>query len=299
LRVGIWFFLTLLISEIISAQQPPYSYSYVPKFVYQRQVFPVTVLIKNYIADDPPKFEFETIEGIQPLNVAPVKTINKDEAFYTFYFKAKEEKQVKIPSLAIWDINRTVILPPNIIKVKKLKAPKDNFSGLIASKLNVNSVRVAPYDSVYNLVTLNLEAFEANIEDMHIPEAIDDGIENLKREGSSATANYYFIIDGNRSSITFSYYDSMQKKFVEKTILLEYFKNKIESGDLNPKDLSFDKFKKYSLISLALFFLIMLFSTRDRFYIFALLITITILVYIYLPKKIICIDEGTPLYILP
>jgi hypothetical protein len=134
---------------------------------------------------------------------------------------------------------------------------------------------------------------------MHIPEAIDDGIENLKREGSSATANYYFIIDGNRSSTTFSYYDSMQKKFVEKTILLEYFKNKIESGDLNPKDLSFDKFKKYSLISLALFFLIMLFSTRDRFYIFALLITITILVYIYLPKKIICIDEGTPLYILP
>jgi hypothetical protein len=287
------------LSQLLFAANAPYSYSYLPKFVYKNQVFPVTILVKYYNPKDPPNFEFDTLSLIQPIEPNPVKTLNNNQAFFTFYFKANiNAKSLKIPSLAIWNTDHTYALNAKSINVKNLPAEKKDFSGVIASGLRVNYTKISPYDETNKLVTLFLEANEANIEDFHIPGVIDDGVENIKRDGARVLANYYFIVPANKKNITFSYFNYIKKSFEQKSINLNNIKTQIDEN-LNPKELSFDKVKKYFLIGASILFALLFWATRDKLYIVVLIFSIAFLVYAYVPKKSVCIKEGAPLYILP
>ncbi len=293
-------FLLIIFALPLLAGGAPYSYSYMPKVVYKNQLFPVTILVKHYNPQDPPRFEYDTISLIQPVDLKPVKVINKDEAFYTFYFKANANtKRIEIPTLSIWNLNYSYILNPQIVELKELEKKDKNFSGVLASNLRVDSTKVDTYDDSHNLVTLNLEANEANLEDMHIPNVIDDGIENLKRDGALTTATYYFIIPSKQKSIIFSYFNTIKRDFKVKKVSLENQKSSLDSNNLKPKELDFKKLKKYILLGLALIFAIAYLLTKDWIYLIFFILTTAILIYLFMPKKSICVNEGASLYILP
>lgn len=278
----------------------PYSYSYIPKFVYKNQVFPVTILVKHYNLNDPPHFEFDRMSLLQPIESKPVKTLNKEEAFFTFYFKAPEgSKEIYIPSLNIWNLDHSFTLMEAKIPVKELQKKDKNFCKVLASNLRVNRVKVDAYDINHNLVTFTLEATEANLEDMHIPKVIDDGIENLKRDGALTTANYYFIIPSNQESVVFSYYNTIKNRLLNKKISLKNQSGSLDNSQLKPKDLDFDKIKKYALISFTVIVLIAFILSKDFIYLFTFTISTGFLIYVFLPKKSICVQEGASLYILP
>jgi len=292
-------FILFITTSLPLLADAPYSYSYIPKFVYKNQVFPVTVYVKYYNPKNPPNFEFEPIALNQPINSKPVIVINKKEAFFTFYFKAPNKKSMEIPSLSIWTLDHSFTLNGIEIKVKDLNIKSRYFSNVIASKLRVISTKVDSYDSNYNLVTFNLEATEANLEDMHIPNVIDDGVENLKRDGANVYASYYFIIPSKIDLIKFSYYNSIKNSFVTKKISLSNQKDSIDSSSLNPKELSFDKIKKYFTIAAIIILTIAFILTKEYIYLIFSIISFIILIAIFIPKKSICIKEGAPLYILP
>jgi hypothetical protein len=70
-------------------------------------------------------------------------------------------------------------------------------------------------------------------------------------------------------------------------------------SDLNPKEDSFEKLKKYTFIFLVGFFLLMFLFRRDFFYlVFGVVSLITLLTF-YIPHKKICVKQGASLYILP
>ena len=294
-------FIILLFSQLLLANNAPYSYSYIPKSVYQNQLFPVSIHIKHYNPKDKLHFEYDNMSLVQPINKKPVVVVNQDEAFYTFYFKVKTDKPtMDIPTLAIWNLDQTYILNAHEIKVKKLDSNKTvDFCGVLASDLRINSVKIDPYDSEHILITLALEAKEANLEDMHILNVIDDGIENIKRDGPNVSANYFFIVKSNLDKIKFSYYHTIKKEFKNKTIDIKKYKNRVINTQLNPKELSFDKFKKYFLISITIFFILMYILTKEKLYIFIFILSGSLLFYIYFSNKNICIQEGASLYILP
>ena len=302
IKANIWLKLliyTLLLLPLFGGNAP-YSYSYVPKFVYKNQVFPVTVLVKHYNPNDPQHFEYDTISLVQPIILKPVKDINKEEAFFTFYFKAtKDGKSIEIPTLNIWNLDHSYTLNPTTIPVKKLDISTKNFSNILASNLRVTSTKVDTYDSRHNLITLKLEATEANLEDMHIPNVIDDGVENIKRDGALVTANYYFIVPSSKKSIDFTYYNTIKNRFLDKKVSLVNQKNSFDASELSPKDLSFEKIKKYIIIFFTILFAIAYILSKDYIYLIFFTILTAILIYIYMPKKTICVNEGAPLYILP
>jgi len=301
LTLRIKLILIFIFSQLIFAANAPYSYSYTPKFVYQNQVFPVTILVKHYNPKDPPHFEYDIIAPLQPIDLKPTKLINKNEAFFTFYFKADtQEKNLVIPQLSIWNLSYTYILHPKKIAVKNLDDKiGDNFSGIIASNLRINDVKINPYDSSNSIVTLRLEASEANLEDISLPNVADDGIENIKRDGARVTEKYYFIIPSNKKSIDITYYNLIKNKIDTKTIDLKSKNNYIDPTELNPKDLSFEKIKKYLFIGLIVIFLLLLIFTKDILYLIVTILLIALATYIYYPKGSICIQEGASLYILP
>jgi len=301
LTLRIKLILIFVFSQLLFASNAPFSYSYTPKVVYKNQIFPVTILAKSYNPNEHIKFDFDMLSVNQPINQKPVVTLNKNEAFFTFYFKAKSLQDfIDIPAITISSIDYSYILKSVRLTQKKLDtSATDIYCGVLASNFRVNNVKIDNYDSKHHLVTLSISAIEANLEDMHIPNVVDDGTENIKRDGANVTAKYYFVVPTNLKSIPFSYYNLIKKHFVDKRIDLNIDKQKFNNTDLAPKDLTFDKLKKYALIALTIFFILMYLVTKDKLYIFIFAVSLALLVYIYVPKRRVCIQEGANLYILP
>jgi len=280
--------------------QVSYRYSYIPKQVYLHQVFPVTILAANAERIKPPTFRFDPKSPYQPLESRPVKVVNGHDIFYTFYFKADKE-EIRLPDLWIQDEERTVRLPGTRIPVTQLQAPpEDRFCGVIASGFKIRNSQVSTFDDKNNLVYLNIEAHEANLEDMQIPGVVEGGVEKFSRHGSVATGEYYFVLPANVEEIRFSYYNPIKQQFIPMQVATSYQHKEIAAQvDLNPKDSSFTLLKKYTFIALSAFFLLMFLFSRDFFYLILLTVTVITLITFYMPLKRICIREGAPLYILP
>ncbi len=294
-------FFIIAFSQNIYASNTPYSYSYIPKVVFKNQVFPVTIYAKYFNPNQKLNFEFDSLSLMQPITTKPVIIKNQNEAFFTFYFKVKKDKKiVEIPSITISSDEFAYILNQYQIRVKSLKVDEIiDFSNLISSSFRINNIKIKPYDSKYIITYLNINAKEANLEDFHIPNVIDDGIEEIKRDGANVYAKYYFIVNNNVKNISFTYYDTIKKRFIKKNLNINLYKQRVITNRANPKELTFEKLKQYIFYILIFIFVIMFIITKDKFYLFFIIILISIFLYILLNKKEICIKEGASLYILP
>ena len=296
--LGLFLLLAALTAE--GTAQTEYRYSYIPKRVFIHQVFPVTVLAVDADPANPPTFRFDPRSPVQPLQKRPLKIRNGKDAFYTFYFKAKDQS-VRLPALYIQEAGQTLELPGTVIPVETLNAPpEDRFCGVIASDFKIRNSQVSTFDARNNLVYLSIEAHEANLEDMAIPGVVEGGVEKFKRRGALATAEYYFVLPANVMQITFSYYNAIKHQFVPLTVSTDAEHKEVAGQvDLNPKDSSFTKLKKYGVAALSIFFLIMFLIYRDFFYLLLLVLTLVLLVTFFLPLRKVCVPQGTPIYILP
>lgn len=282
------------------AAKTNYWYSYIPKQVFATQVFPITIFADTDDSAHPPAFQFDSQSPIQPLDTHALKGTNGGNTFYTFYFKA-QNSDITIPELTITDGNETVRLRSRYLPVKTLNSSAHKtFCGLIATSCKIITSQVSEFDAQNNLVSLTIKATEANPKEIHTLGSIESGIEKLTRKGSESIIEYYFVLPSSEKSVTSSYYNTLQNRFVSKTISVDYKDKPVAAQEnLNPKDSSFDKLKKYGLTLLAFFFLWMFWKRKEIFFLVLLTICILILLTLFTPHEKICIQEGAPLYILP
>ena len=291
----LWLYVVVVFtfSTLLSAQST-YRYSYIPKKVYENQLFPVTLVGP----DDATNLIFDTSSTTQPILAKPLLVKNGNETFYTFYFKA-EKKDIHIPKLFISSSTKKSSLDGQIVMLSKLKAP-ENFSSVIASKFIIKSQQVSNYDTKNHIVTLQLEAYEANLEDMVLPNVLESDIDAFKRVGAKVTSEYYAVLPRAQKSLSFSYYNTIKRNFVTLTIPVKVADASVTTqSDLNSKVDIFERLKRYTLILFSLFFLLMFFWKRDFFYLILGVISIITLLTFYIPYKKVCVKQGTPLYILP
>jgi len=288
--------LAVLFSSLLEAGEK-YKYSYTPKKVYENQIFPITVL-EIGSGSTMPHFTFDEMEASHPLFRKPLVVKNGSDSFYTFYFKA-DQTSFHLPGLMIEDENSTVYLDAAEIPVAKLKTRED-FCGVLAADMKIKTSQASTYDSKNNLVTLSIEAFEANLENMHLKRVIEDGIENIERKGAKARAEYYAVVPVSQKEIRFTYFNTIRKQYVFLKAPITIIDYSVSTqSELNPKDDSFTKIKKMTFIGLSLFFFILFLWKRDFFYLIIAVITVITLLTFYMPKKKICIKQGASLYILP
>jgi hypothetical protein len=274
-----------------------YKYSYLPKKVHENQIFPITVL-EIGSTEDMPRFYFDTEGENKPLFQEPLIVKNGNDSFYTFYFKA-HKGIFHLPQLTIGKTSETIYLDATDIPIAVLK-PRKDFSGVLAADMKIKTSQASTYDKKNNLVTLSIEAFEANLENMHLKMIVEDGIENIKRQNAKVRAEYYVVVPESKKSIKFTYFNTIkgQYVFLEAPIVIRDYSVSTQS-ELNPKDDSFEKVKKMTFVGLtALFFLLFLWK-RDFFYLIVAIVTLITLLTFYAPGKKICIKQGSPLYILP
>ena len=296
-RLNLFGILWIILSSFLFAQTH-YKYSYVPKKVYKNQIFPITIIGVDKVSHSIPNFEFDAWSSLKPLSKKPLVITNSSDSFYTFYFKASSD-ELNTPRIFITDDGYESMLDPKHIKTIKLKTPK-NFCGVIATDLKILNYQISNYDDNSYLVTLSIEALEANLEDMHITGAIDEGMEKLHRHFAKLNGEFFVILPTNLKNLKFSYFNSLKKQFEEFDIKLEIADSSVTTqSELNPKYDSFDLLKKYILMFLVAFFIIMFILRKDFFYlIFGVLSLITLLT-LYIPHKKICIKAKSKIYILP
>ena len=270
-------------------------YSYVPKKVYEKQVFPISFLITTSHSKN---IRFNFSGNKTPILSQPVVIRNGAKTFYTFYFKTTEQL-FKIPHVNIQINGKNQKLSGVKIPVEQLPK-KHNFSGVIASGLKIKNHQVSIFDETSNLIAISIEAHDANLEDIYVPEAMKDGVENAKRDGSKMEIHYYIVLPATQTSLTFSYFDTIKETFVEKFISIKVHDGSVAAQtDLNPKDDSFEALKKYVLITLAILFVLLFLWKRDFFYLILAVIAAAILLTFYTALTKVCIKEGSPLYIVP
>jgi hypothetical protein len=277
-----------------------YKYSYIPKSVFRTQVFSVTLFADTDNKENPPHFSFDPTAEIKPIETTPLKDTNGGNTFYTFYFKANKS-DIKIPSLTITDNDHSTTLKSRYVPVQVLDSQKHKtFCGLIASSCRIITSQVSEFDAKNNLISLTLKASEANPEEIHTEGSVESGIEKITKQGSESIIEYYFVIPSSQKSVTSSYYNTLQNKFVSKTISTDYKKKPVAAQEnLNPIDSSFNKLKKYGLSFLSLFFLWMFWKKKELFFLVLLAICVIILFTLFSAHGKICVQEGAPLYILP
>ncbi len=289
---GVFFALTTLLSA-----QNEYKYSYMPKKVYENQLFPVTVLDTTQRKDHP-QFQFDISSNVQPLFTKPLVVRNGNDRFYTFYFKASKF-DVRIPTLFIISDSLDISLEKHTIPLSQLKIRED-FCGVIAADMQIKNHQVSNYDESHHLVTLSLEAFEANLEDIKLNKAEEFGIEHLARENAKVAAEFYVVLPIAQKNLKFTYFNTIKKQYVFLEIPVDLADASVTTqSDLNPKEDSFEKLKKYTFITLVLFFFLMFLFKRDFFYLVLGVVSLITLLTFYIPHKQICVKQGAPLYILP
>lgn len=271
-------------------------YSYVPKKVYEKQVFPISFLVSNNPTSNDISFSFEGDK--EPVLDEPVIIRNGAKTFYTFYFKTTE-KIFQIPKILVRFNGKYSNLAGVKIPVKQLPFKK-NFSGVIASGMKVKSHQVSTFDENSNLIAIALEAHDANLEDIYVPSALKDGVENEKRDGSRMEIHYYIVLPMNQTELTFSYFDTIKETFVEMVIPIQLHDGTVAAQtDLNPKDDSFETLKKYLLILITVVFGLLFLWKKDFFYLIMAVFAAGILLTFYTALAQVCVKEGSPLYIVP
>jgi hypothetical protein len=286
----------LLVSSLLHAEGD-FKYSYLPKKVYENQLFPVTVIDTRQVKQKP-RYEFEVSSHVRPLSLRPLVIRNGNDNFYTFYYKAGKN-QITIPRIYINDNGKITILESHTILVESLDPPK-NFCGVLAADMKIKSHQVSHYDEKNYLVTLSLEAYEANLEDMYLNSAEEYGVEDLKRVGAKVKAEFYVVVPTDVKSLSFSYYNTIKQQYITLHVPVELIDNSVVTqSDLNPKEDSFEKLKKYTFMFLTAFFFLMFLLYRDIFYLILGTVSLITLLTFYTPKEKVCVKQGAPLYILP
>jgi len=286
LIVGVIFFQTLLFGA--------FKYSYIPKSVYPNELFAITVVNSNDSSNKQLEFTFVK-KDTKPLFSTPLIVRNGNNTFYTFYFKA-QDKDIVIPKLMI---DNRVFLKSKAIPIKQLKQRK-NFSQVLATQLKIKNSQISKYDQDNHIVTLLIEAYQSNLEDMSIYNAKESKMEMIKRDNAKVIGEFYIIISNKINSLYFSYYNTIKKKFINIKIPLKVSNSSVVTqSSLNPKESSFDRLKKYAFIFFVSFFMLMFVIKRDAFYLILGVISFIILLTFYTPHKKICIKKNAPIYILP
>lgn len=296
---SVWLFVGLLLSytTLLSAQSE-FKYSYMPKSVYENQLFPVTVIAAGLSAATKPQFTFDRSSEIQPLFKTPLVVQNGPDSFYTFYFKASDV-DIRIPRLFISSQSGEDSLGPKTVFIDSLEKRED-FSEVLAADMKIKNSQVSNYDEKSHIVTLSLEAFEANLEDMRLNNVQESGVESLKRDHAKVEAEFYVVLPVEDKVLRFSYFNTIKKQyeFLEVPVVVADASVTTQS-DLNPKEDSFDKLKKYTFMFLVGFFFIMFLFKRDFFYLVLGTVSLITLLTFYIPHKKICVKQGASLYILP
>jgi hypothetical protein len=285
------------------------SYSSVPKVVYTKQRFSVTIQAKILLRTS--KYKISTFINDKK---SSLKLLTKDIIWYkksdnvyrtTLQFKVLKDKAV-IPKITISVLNNNnsvlgrTYLSSKRITYRKIAINKDKYSNIIASDLNVKNIKTKQYTNKELIHVLSIKATNSNLEEFHISKFKNQGVKVLDSTKNEQMLYYFVITPIGQRAISFNYFNTAQNKFININLPISIKEELVSTQtDLNPYENDMKIYKSIAVSVVVLFFLMMYYFTREYFYLFFTVITMTFLIYMLYPNKTIEIKSNTKVYILP
>jgi hypothetical protein len=186
------------------------------------------------------------------------------------------------------------------IKFEKIAVNQELFSHIIASNLQINTVKTKQYTNNMLLSTINIEATASNLEDMRLNKYQDQGIKSLKDTLPFQNLYYFVMIPSHIKEIQFTYYNTILKDFIMMTLPINLDEELVSTQtDLNPYNSSILIYKQFTILFLLIIVIILFILTKRNRYLVIMVFLITIIGYLFIPNKKIIVSNNTKVFILP
>jgi hypothetical protein len=191
------------------------------------------------------------------------------------------------------------VLEPVALSLIALKK-SEVFSGVVASALNIHSHHAKKYDDNSNIVLLEINATNANLEDFHLPFAIREGIDSLKKANHQQSIYYFATLPNYQKTLKIKYFNSQTNRFNILTLPILITDSSVSTQtNLNPQKSKYFFYKLVLLFTLMFILVLAYFKYKKPYLlIFAMLIALYTM-YTKLLTHTLVIPKGIMIRILP
>lgn len=295
-----------LCTSLFASKSLYLSYNKIPSQAYTNQK--IEVVVKALITTE--NFDSLSTTFSNSLNVSilnsknPWKKISNNTYENTYYFKLKQGNfrlpNINVKLLANGSILDESELPSPSIRYSDIGTGDSRFSGIIADKFILKAYKTKQYNNKEALTIIDVDALNSNLEDFKLQGIEEQGISNIKDDGSKQNLVYYFVTPIYEKKVILTYYNLLTKSFKDIKIPL-ILQNELVSTqtDLNPNDSTFEKYKKIFAIGLFVLFLILFIIKRNKILMFLTFISFIIALSYNLPNSKGIVKKDSYVYILP
>ena len=282
------------------------SYNSVPNRVINGEIFSIT--IKSLSTDSNYQdisFSFENGSNIILIDDKTTQTKEGNYFYDTFYFQATSSNATLPDIIATTADDAENQYPtPTTLKGQSLNVitlnPKSDFSNVIAEEFNLLTHKITSYDTNNNIVLFTATATRSDLSRMKIKNVVKQGIESIDNSFMSPKITYYAIIKKGVQSFDFTYFNLKDQAFEKVSIPIVIDDDKVTTmSDLAPKDQQLTGVKiSIAVIFLALLFGLIMWKKKYKFLV-VLILPIAYIIYLMKPAELMCVKQGSNVYLLP
>ncbi len=280
------------------------SYDYIPKHIFNGQIFPITIkTLSTQEEFDEIEYTFHDSLGVKLLNEKPITQKKQHYFYHTFYFASTGEI-VKTPDITISLVyskyvkDDLVFLKGKYINVVKLNPSRD-FANVIANDFYLTQYKTNRYNDRENIAIFSAEADYCNLENFHLGDYVQ-GFESNTSDIKHSSMTYYIIIPKDIEQLEFSYFHLPTKKFKKVIMPIIIDDDSVSTqSNLTPTDHRHTQIKLYIAIA-TVFIALILYILRKRYmYLFIAVLAAIYAMYISVPIQNACVKKGSSIYLLP
>jgi len=298
----------LFSSEDTKSKEIYLSYEKYPHRVFTGQKFDIE--LNAIILKDPTQYDkiittFTTEKEIDVLTSDIQWIQTKPNRYKTIVsYKVHNQKfilpRITLALLKDGQIVDYISIPSPQIEYEQIAINQKLFSNIIASDLQIHTVKTKQYTNNTLHTTLHIEGKNSNLEDMHLNAYAEQGVISLSQKYPNQSLYYYVMVPSHTKQINFNYYNTLKKEFITIHIPIILDEELVSTQtELNPYNSSILIYKQVFCGFFLLLFIIMYSITKHNIYLIFITIMICIIAYLFIPNKKILLDEKTKVYILP
>jgi len=250
-------------------------YDLYPKRVFTKQKFDITYkAVVLY-----PKSKYDKIlttttleRDITILTPDIVWKERKSNRFTASMAFKVNDKEFTLPTVTLAlikdeEVMDFITIKPPKIKYEKRALKQKLFSNIIASKLEVNTVKTKQYTNKILHTTIHISAKNSNIEDIKIGTYKEQSVESFEEVYPLQDLYYSIMVPIHTKEIKFSYYNTKQKSFVTIRIPMILDEELVSTQtELNPYHNSLLVYKQYLVAGFVFICLVLfLFTKKTRY----------------------------------
>jgi hypothetical protein len=298
------FFLLLFFLSSLQANKVIYlSYEDLPERVIKGEIFTITLKSLSTLQDSYDiHYKFSSAQGVKLLSPIPKRSKKGKYNFDTFHFLSTA-KSARLPNIEASLVGASdassTMLSGKVIPVIALN-PSKNFSNIIAKSFKLLEFKTTSYDNEHNIIIFIATAENSNIKALHFKDIYKQGIESITESYETSRITYFVVVDKSVENFTFSYFNTQKNSFSMLNIPVIVMEDSVVTqSDLKPTDQSHERLKLLLAggISIVLFIFALI---RKKFrHIFLALFPLGYMGYLMFPDKIVCVNAGAQIRLLP